>query len=82
MIPFATALGASLWTLPFLVIYLIFTKVISDPYLLIIMRQGIMIGIPCVAGYFGFVASNDLTASISVGLLWMGIIIFVLKKGK
>lgn len=81
MISFATALGASLWTLPFLGVYLILKRVIPDPYLLILMRQGITIGIPCLSGYFGYVATNSVQASGSVAFIWLTVLILVRKTG-
>ena len=79
MISFATALGASLWTFPFLGVYLILKRMIPDPYLLILMRQGVTIGTPCLSGYFGYLASNSIQASCSVAFIWLAVLILVRK---
>jgi hypothetical protein len=82
MISFATALGASLWTFPFIGIYLVIRKVLADPYLLILLRQGMILAIPCLSGYFGYIASKSPIASISVAGLWLGIYLLIIKKRK
>lgn len=82
MISFATALGASLWTLPFIGIYFVIKKVLADPYLQILLRQGMAFAIPCLSGYFGYIASQNAIASTVVALLWLGIYLLIIKIRK
>lgn len=82
MIPFATALGASLWTLPFIGIYIIIKRVLADPYLLILLRQGMVFAIPCLSGYFGYIASQNAMASAAVAVLWLGIYLLTTRLRK
>ena len=82
MISFATALGASLWTLPFIGIYLVIKRILADPYLLILLRQGMVFAVPCLSGYFGYIASQSAPASAAVALLWLGIYLLSIKTGK